>query len=35
MNPINSVVFYTNRYSKDELIPYVNKSYISNIEVVS
>ena len=35
MNPINSVVFYTNRYSKDELIPYINKSNIGNIEVVS
>ena len=35
MNPINSVVFYTNRYSKDELILYINKSNIANIEVVS
>lgn len=35
MNPINSVVFYTNRYSKDELSLYINKSNIGNIEVVS
>ena len=34
-NKINSVIFYTNRYSKDELIPYVNTQYIANVEVVS